>query len=117
MKSFKDTPEPLRRPRMVQPGEVHEGMTVRTADGRLAGLVAAVGEEHFELEPGLVPIPRRDFLVDYREVASVRGRHVVLEPGAHLVLEEDDDGGALPPRAHDNMDHEPANMAEPLPGA
>ena len=102
---------------MVQPGEVREGMMVRTADGRLAGRVAAVGEEHFELELGLVPIPRRDFLVDYREVASVHGRDVVLESGVHLVLEEDDDGGALPPRAHADMDREPANTAEPQPGA
>jgi hypothetical protein len=40
---------------------------------------------------------------------------VFLEPGAHSVLEVDDDGGALPPRAHRNMDHEPVNALDTLP--
>ncbi|HVG58457.1 MAG TPA: DUF2171 domain-containing protein [Hyalangium sp.] len=101
---------------MVQPGEVREGMTVRTSEGTRLGLVAAVGEEHFELEPGLVSIPRRDYLVEFRDVAAIRGHDVILEPGAHPVLEVDDDGGALPPRAHANVDREPVNEDAPLPG-
>src|SRR5207253_456631 len=88
----------LRRTRMVQAGEIREGMTVRTADGEKVGHVAAVGDVHFELEPGVIPIPRRDYLVEYRDVAAVRGHDVFLEPGVQAVLEEDDDGGALPPR-------------------
>jgi hypothetical protein len=99
---------------MVPPGEIREGMTVRTAEGRTVGVVAGVGDTHFELEPGLVPIPRRDYLVEYRDVAAVRGHDVILEVGAELLLEEDDDGGALPPRNHANVDAEPVN-AESLP--
>ncbi|MFL5345141.1 MAG: DUF2171 domain-containing protein [Hyalangium sp.] len=102
---------------MVQPGEIREGMKVLTAEGRHLGLVTGVGDVHFELEPGGVPIHRRDFLVDYRDVASVRGGHVFLEPTARLELEVDDDGGALPPRSHANVDREPVNASEePLPG-
>jgi hypothetical protein len=99
---------------MVQPGEIREGMTVRTADGKKVGHVAAVGDVHFELEQGLIPIPRRDYLVEYRDVAAVRGHDVFLEPGAHSVLEVDDDGGALPPRAHGNVDREPVNAPDAL---
>lgn len=94
---------------MVQPGEVREGMTVRASDGKRLGIVAAVGEEHFELERGLVPIPRRDYLVELHDVALVRGQDVFLEPWAHAELEVDDDGGALPPRNHAGVDREPVN--------
>ena len=101
---------------MVQPGEVREGMTVRTADGHRLGVVAGVGDVHFELEPGLVSVPRRDYLVEYSDVAAVRGHEVYLEAGARLALEEDDDGGALPPRMHGDMDREPVNVEEAPPG-
>ncbi len=101
---------------MVPPEEIREGMTVRAADGRTLGIVAAVGDTHFELEKGRVPIPRRDYLVEYRDVASVRGHDVILEVGAELVLEEDDDGSALPPRRHANVDAEPVNTENPSPG-
>ncbi|HEX8700218.1 MAG TPA: DUF2171 domain-containing protein [Myxococcaceae bacterium] len=84
-------------------------MTVRTADGRAIGIVAAVGDVHFELEKGVVPIPRRDYLVEFSDVASVRGHDVFLQEGATVVLEEDDDGSALPPRSHANVDAEPVN--------
>jgi hypothetical protein len=96
---------------MVQPGEVREGMTVRSAEGRRVGVVAAVGEVHFELEPGIVSIPRRDYLIEFRDVDSVRGHDVFLAPEARLTLEEDDDGGALPPRSHRDMDSEPVNVS------
>ena len=101
---------------MVQPGEVREGMTVRASDGKRVGLVAGVGEEHFELELGLVSIPRRDYLVEYRDVALVRGHDVFLESWAHPVLEVDDDGGALPPRSHEGVEREPVNEDVPPPG-
>jgi hypothetical protein len=100
---------------MVQPGEVREGMKVLTSDGRHVGRVTGIGDVHFELEPGGLPMPRRDFLVDYRDVASVRDREVVLEATARLELEVDDDGGALPPRSHANVDREPVNAEESLP--
>ena len=102
---------------MVQPGEIREGMKVLSAEGRALGHVTGVGDVHFELEPGTLPIRRRDYLVDYRDVASVRGGHVYLEPTARLELEEDDDGGALPPRSHAGVDREPVNSDESLPGA
>jgi hypothetical protein len=96
---------------MVQTGEVREGMTVRTADGRVVGRVTAVGDVHFELEQGLVPIPRRDYLVEYRDVDFISGQDVYLAQADHplLTLEEDDDGGALPPRHGRGMDAEPVN--------
>jgi hypothetical protein len=100
---------------MVLPGEIREGMMVRTADGEKVGRVAAVGDVHFELEPGVVPIPRRDYLVEYRDVASVHGHDVILEPGVQAVLEVDDDGGALPPRSHASVDREPVNALDALP--
>ncbi|WP_164012156.1 DUF2171 domain-containing protein [Pyxidicoccus trucidator] len=98
---------------MVQAEEVREGMTVRTADGRVVGRVAAVGDIHFELEQGLVPIPRRDYLVEYSDVDFIRDQDVYLANADHplLTLEEDDDGGALPPRHCEGMDAEPVNAA------
>jgi hypothetical protein len=98
---------------MVQTGEVREGMTVRTADGRVVGRVAAVGDVHFELEQGLVPIPRRDYLVEYSDVDFIRDQDVYLANADHplLTLEQDDDGGALPPRHSRGMDSEPVNAA------
>ncbi len=94
---------------MVQPGEVREGMTVRSAEGQRVGWVAAVGDVHFELEHERVPIPRRDYLVEFRDVAAVRGEELFLEPGATVTLEVDDDGGALPPRDTHGLEHEPVN--------
>jgi hypothetical protein len=90
-------------------------MTVRTAEGRRVGVVAGVGDVHFELERGVVSLPRRDYLVEYRDVAAVRGHDVILEEGAAVVLEDDDDGGALPPRHHEAMDSEPVNTEAPPP--
>jgi len=98
---------------MVVPGDIREGMTVRTADGQAVGKVAAVGDVHFELEKGLVPIPRKDYLVEFSDVSAVRGHDVFLEEGAAVVLEEDDDGSALPPRRHANVDAEPVNTENP----
>ncbi|MCP3143055.1 DUF2171 domain-containing protein [Pyxidicoccus xibeiensis] len=101
---------------MVQTGEVREGMTVRTADGRVVGRVAAVGDIHFELEQGLVPIPRRDYLVEFSDVDFIRDQDVYLANADHplLTLEEDDDGSALPPRHHWGMDSEPVNAGVDL---
>ncbi|NTX10797.1 DUF2171 domain-containing protein [Myxococcus sp. CA056] len=100
---------------MIQSGEVREGMTVRTADGRKVGRVAAVGDIHFELEQGLVPIPRHDYLVEYRDVDHVNDEDVYLSRADHplLMLEVDDDGGALPPRHSNGMDAEPVNVSAP----
>jgi hypothetical protein len=101
---------------MAQVGEVREGMTVRTADGRVVGRVAAVGDIHFELEQGLVPIPRRDYLVEYGDVDFIRDQDVYLANADHplLTLEEDDDGSALPPRHGRGMDAEPVNAVPDL---
>ncbi|XXF77896.1 DUF2171 domain-containing protein [Myxococcaceae bacterium GXIMD 01537] len=100
---------------MVRPGEVREAMTVFSADGRKLGTVTGIGETHFEMEPpGVLPVPRRDYLVEYEDVAYVAGEEVCLVHADHplLHLEVDDDGGALPPRHHRGMDAEPVN-AEP----
>lgn len=103
---------------MVRFGDVREAMTVHTADGRKIGTVVGIGDTHFEMEPpGVLPIPRRDYLVEYADVASVRGRDVYLVHEDHplLHLEVDDDGGALPPRSHRGMDAEPVNVdPEPM---
>ncbi|MGE6763866.1 DUF2171 domain-containing protein [Corallococcus interemptor] len=96
---------------MIHAGAVREGMSVRTADGHSLGRVAGVGDTHFELEQGLVPIPRRDYLVEYSDVEAVTGDEVLLKPADHpqLTLEEDDDGGALPPRHSEGLEAEPTN--------
>jgi hypothetical protein len=98
---------------MIHAGDVREGMAVRDADGQPVGRVAGVGATHFELEQGEVPIPRRDYLVEFSDVETVRGDEVLLRPADHslLQLEEDDDGGALPPRHSEGMDAEPSNDA------
>lgn len=100
---------------MIQSGEVREGMTVWTSDGREVGRVAAVGDIHFELERGMVPIPRRDYLVEFSDVDHVSGDEVHLSRADHplLKLEVDDDGGALPPRSSRGMDREPTNVSTP----
>jgi len=98
---------------MVQAGAVREGMTVRTSDGRKVGRVAAIGDVHFELEKGLVPIPRRDYLVEYRDVDHVSADDVYLAHADHplLHLEVEDDGGALPPHHARGLDREPVNLS------
>jgi hypothetical protein len=94
---------------MAELGDVREGMTVRTADGRKVGLVVGVGDTHFELEKKLVPIPRRDYLIEYGDVDMVRGEEVFLKMADHplLTLEVDDDGSNLPPRHSEAIDTEP----------
>ncbi|AKQ70405.1 hypothetical protein A176_007317 [Myxococcus hansupus] len=96
---------------MIRTDAVHEGMTVRTAKGVVLGHVTAIGDTHFELEPGLVPIPRRDYLVEFSDVDFISGKDVYLVDADHplLTLEVDDDGGALPPRHSRGMDREPVN--------
>jgi len=89
---------------------VREGMVVRDAEGRKVGRVGAVGESHFELEPGL--LSRDEFLVEYADVRHVRDGEVFLERIPHMLKLEDDDGGALPPRHHQGMDAEPVNEEE-----
>ncbi len=91
---------------MVGHEEVREGMTVRDSEGRKVGRVAAVGESHFELEPGL--LSREEYLVEYADVRHVHRGEVFLERVPHLQALEDDDGGALPPHHHENLD-EPVN--------
>ncbi|WP_338873083.1 DUF2171 domain-containing protein [Myxococcus stipitatus] len=98
---------------MVRFGDVREGMTVRAADGRKVGRVSGIGDIHFELERGLVPIPRHDYLVAYSDVDFIGGDDIYLTRSDHplLQLEADDDGGALPPRESSGMDAEPVNLS------
>ncbi len=99
---------------MIRTEDVHESMTVRTATGRAIGRVTGVGATHFELEPGVLPlpIPRRDYLVEFSDVDFVSGHDVYLVSADHplLTLEVDDDGGALPPRHSAGIESEPVNI-------
>ncbi|MFP2927715.1 PRC-barrel domain-containing protein [Pyxidicoccus sp. 3LG] len=100
---------------MVEAENVREGMRVRTADGREVGRVTGIGDIHFEMEPpGILTLPRRDYLVEYSDVDFVTGDDVYLTNADHplLTLEEDDDGGALPPRHCEGMDAEPVNRLD-----
>ncbi|WP_426755827.1 DUF2171 domain-containing protein [Myxococcus sp. Y35] len=103
---------------MIRTGDVHEGMRVRTATGVVLGHVTGIGDTHFELEPGLVPMPRRDYLVEFSDVDFISGHDVYLVDADHplLTLEVDDDGGALPPRHASGLEREPVNVeTEPEP--
>ncbi|NVJ01962.1 DUF2171 domain-containing protein [Myxococcus sp. AM009] len=97
---------------MMRRDDVHEGMTVRTATGQVIGRVSGIGDTHFELEQGLVPIPRHDYLVEFSDVDFVSGHDVYLADADHplLTLEVDDDGGALPPRHSKGLEREPVNV-------
>jgi hypothetical protein len=70
--------------------------------------VGAVGDTHFELEPGL--LSREEYRVEYADVRHVHRGEVFLERVPHLEALEDDDGGALPPHHHENLD-EPVNAS------
>ncbi|AEI63964.1 hypothetical protein [Corallococcus macrosporus] len=97
---------------MIRTDAVHEGMTVRTATGEVIGRVTGIGDTHFELERGLLPIPRRDYLVEFSDVDFIRGEDIYLANADHplLTLEVDDDGGALPPRHANGLEREPVNV-------
>ena len=93
----------------IDPQQVHEGMLVHDAQGRRLGHVAAVGDTHFEMERGY--LSARDYLIPYTRVAQVQGRALVLAPGPlELVPEDDDVGGALPPRNGGDLSGEPSNL-------
>ncbi len=73
---------------MINPSDIHEGMTVKDQQGRKLGKVETVGDTHFELGQGS-PI-RRDYMVHFHRVASVHGNDVVLS-AAHAPVEPEDD--------------------------
>lgn len=79
---------------MIDPGELHEGMTVRDGEGRKLGTVANLGDTRFELEQGWPA--RRDFAVTLHMVERVEGQEVFLlaHPGTHIPPE--DEGVARP---------------------
>ncbi|HYO53124.1 PRC-barrel domain-containing protein [Archangium sp.] len=78
---------------MIDPGDIHEGMTVRDTDGRKLGTVSNVGDTHFELGQGWPA--RRDYMVHFHRVERVQGRDVYLASAPTAVPPEDD----LPPNA------------------
>jgi len=61
---------------MIDPGDIHEGMTVRDSEGRKLGTVEHVGDTHFELGQGWPPL--RDYVVHYHRVERVQGGDVFL---------------------------------------
>lgn len=73
---------------MIDPSDIHEGMTVRDQAGRKLGTVAHVGDTHFELGQGCPA--RRDYMVRYHGVERVQGRDVYLAPSHTPVPPEDD---------------------------
>jgi hypothetical protein len=76
---------------MINPGDIHEGMTVRDLEGRKLGMVAHVGDTHFELGQGWPP--QRDYVVHYHRVARVHGGDVFLtEAHAPVTPEEEQPG-------------------------
>ena len=74
---------------MIDPGDIHEGMTVRDQEGRKLGTVAHVGDTHFEMGQGWPA--RRDYMVRFHGVARVQGRDVYLAPAHTPVPPEDDE--------------------------
>lgn len=88
--------------------DVHEGMVVRDVEGQKLGRVRAVGASHFELEPHL--LSNEEFLVEYADVRAVREGEVYLTRMPRMEHLEDNDGGALPPRASPGRDDEPVNQ-------
>ena len=80
---------------MQDPGELREGMTVRDVEGRRLGVVAHVGDTHFELEQGW-PV-RRDFMVRLYMVARVEGDEVFLHPGHDVQVPVDEEGASASP--------------------
>ncbi|HEX8819831.1 MAG TPA: DUF2171 domain-containing protein [Archangium sp.] len=73
---------------MIDPKDIHEGMTVRDQEGRKLGTVANVGDTHFELGQGWPA--RRDYMVRYHGVARIQGRDVYLALEHPPVPPEDD---------------------------
>ncbi|WP_224368991.1 DUF2171 domain-containing protein [Hyalangium versicolor] len=69
---------------MIDPGELHEGMTVRDVDGRKLGTVGNMGATQFELEQGSPA--RRDFVVHVHQVARVQERDVFLHPHPRVAV-------------------------------
>lgn len=63
---------------MVDPGELHEGMTVRDLEGRKLGTVVHVGDTHFELEQGSPA--QREFMVRFHAVDHVAHGEAFLHP-------------------------------------
>lgn len=63
---------------MIDPGEIHEGMTVRDGTGRKLGTVENVGTTHFELGQGSPA--RREYAVQFHRVARVQGADIYLTP-------------------------------------
>lgn len=74
-------------PTMIDPGDIHEGMTVKDRYGRKLGTVSNVGDTHFELGQGSPA--RRDYMVHFHRVERVQGREVVLTSAPTTVPPED----------------------------
>ena len=71
---------------MVQAADIHEGMVVRSADGKRVGRVLFVEDRHFIVERGLwTP---RDYRIALSDVAAIDRRELLLGSGCELPLEE-----------------------------
>lgn len=61
---------------MIDPADIHEGMTVRDGAGRKLGTVENVGDTHFELGQGSPA--RREYAVQFQRIVRVQGAEVIL---------------------------------------
>lgn len=61
---------------MIDPGDIHEGMTVRDQEGRKLGTVSNVGDTYFELGQGQPA--RRDYMVHFHRVERVLDQDIYL---------------------------------------
>ena len=73
---------------MIDPGDIHEGMTVRDPTGRKLGTVANVGDTHFELGQGSPA--RKDYMVRFHRIQRVQGLDVYLVPTRTTLPPEED---------------------------
>lgn len=71
---------------MVDRSQVHEGMVVRSFDGRRLGHVIALGDHEFVIEKGYFFV--HDFVARYSEIHSAGGNELVLELGHERLHEE-----------------------------
>lgn len=72
---------------MIDPGDIHEGMTVKDREGRTLGTVSNIGGTHFELGQGSPA--RRDYMVHFHRVERVQGGEVYLAAAPTTVPPED----------------------------
>ncbi len=102
---------------MFQPGDIKEGMTVRSADGHKLGKVYAVGQTEFHIEKGLF-FPK-DYACRFSEISDIRAGDIILTHGKESLRSVSDE---VPYGAHEGLAAQegigtsPVTSAEPTEG-